>query len=328
MLWDFSVHNMSFPLHHTCCLDQSELVACLRFLVSENHNRKLRSESSFLFPLLPTVQFDVVHQHLDLRHKQHINSCRQHVLNLHVLVSLCSLDSLGSFRLWEFLLPRVPRLLRFPLRHLHESPQLVRCHHQWVRHIDSEFSLDLRAHCSAILVSRLLTVLCKTMISIVHIVGLCRFHFSIQVEIENVVFEVVWIVFVLSMTIHQFLKMNSHSLTKNVVNKNHVSTVMSEVEILSSFARDFCSSAQHFVYTSEPSIQRSEQSVFVISLKLPSSTIKNPFTTGSPIESSISCSFWTKVQRECVDCSSCVHVHFHPFEPLRTTGGTDIQTSK
>ena len=37
---------------------------------------------------------------------------------------------------------------------------------------------------------------------------------------------------------------------------------MSEVEILSSFARDFCSIAQHFVCSSESSIQRSEHSVF------------------------------------------------------------------
>ena len=51
--------------------------------------------------------------------------------------------------------------------------QLVRCHHLLVLHLDSEFSLDLRAHCSAILVSRLLTVLRKTMISIFHMVGPC-----------------------------------------------------------------------------------------------------------------------------------------------------------
>ena len=80
----------------------------------------------------------------------------------------------------DFLLPRVPHPLRFPFRHLHKIPQLVRCLHQLVLHLDSEFSLDLRAHCSAIPVSRLLTVLRKTMISIVHTVGLCRFHFSIK----------------------------------------------------------------------------------------------------------------------------------------------------
>ena len=208
------------------------------------------------------------------------------------------------------------------------SPQLVRCHHQLVLHLDSQFSLNLRAHCSAITVSRLLTVLRKIMISIVHTVGLCWFHFSIQVEIENVVFEKDKNVFVLSMPIHQFLKMNSHSLTNFAVNRNHVSTVMSEVGILSSFARDFCSTAQHFVCTSESSIQRSEQSIIVVTLELSSSTIRNPFTTGSPIESSISCSFWTKVQWECVHCSPCVQVHLHPSKPLRTTGGTDIQNSK
>ena len=67
-------------------------------------------------------------------------------------------------------------------------------------HPDSEFSLDLQAHCSAILVSRLL--------SVVHIVGLRGFHFCVQVEIENVVFEINWNEFVLSMPVHQFLKMN------------------------------------------------------------------------------------------------------------------------
>ena len=66
------------------------------------------------------------------------------------------------------------------------------------------------------------------------------------------------------------------------------------LEILSSFARELCSAAQHFVCTSESSTQRSEQSVFAVSLKLPSSTIQNPFTTGSPIESSIYCSLWTE----------------------------------
>ena len=73
-MWDLSVHSMSLPFDHTCSLGKSELETCLRFPVSENRNRKLRSESSFLFPLLPIVQFDVVHQHLGLRHKQHTNS--------------------------------------------------------------------------------------------------------------------------------------------------------------------------------------------------------------------------------------------------------------
>ena len=59
----------------------------------------------------------------------------------------------------------------FLFRHLHEIPPLARCHHQWVLHLHSKLSLDLRAHCSAILVSRLSTILRKTMLGIVHIVG-------------------------------------------------------------------------------------------------------------------------------------------------------------
>ena len=97
-----------------------------------------------------------------------------------------------------------------------------------------------------------------------------------------------------------------------------------EVEILSSFARDLCSTAQNFVCTSRSSIQRSEQSVFIVPLQLPSSTTRNPFTTGSPTESSVSSSLWTKVQWECVHFSSCFQ-HFRPFKPPRTTGGTDTQ---
>ena len=137
-----------------------------------------------------------------------------------------------------------------------------------------------------------------------------------------------WNEFILSEPIILFLDVFSLFLTNFAVNRNHVSTAMSEVEVLSSSARDFCSTAQHFVYTSESSIQRSEQSVFVVSLELPNSTIRNPFTAGSPTEYSISCSFWTKVQWECVYCSSSVQVHLHPFKPFRTTGSTDIQTSK
>ena len=75
-----------------------------------------------------------------------------------------------------------------------------------------------------------------------------------------------------SVPIHQLLEVIPHSLTNFVVNKNHVSTVMSELEILSSFARDFCRTAQNFVYSSESPVQRSEQSIFVVSLELPSSS--------------------------------------------------------
>ena len=134
--------------------------------------------------------------------------------------------------------------------------------------------------------------------------------------------------FVLSMPVHQFPKMNSHSLTSFAVNRDHVSTIMSEIEILSSHASDLCRTAQNFVYNRKSSSQRSEQSVFVVSMEVPSSRIRNPFTTGSPIEYSISCSFWTKREWECVHCSSCGQVHFHPLKPFWTTGGTDFHTSK
>ena len=255
MLWDPSVHNMSLPFDHTSCLGKSELETCLRFPVSENRNRKLRSgvvSFSFLFfQLFPTPRPSTQAAH-----------------QLHL-----------------------------------EIHQLVRWPYQLVPHLDSAFSLDLRAHWSAVSVSRLLTILRKTMISIVHIVGLCGFYFSIQVEIENVVFETDWNEFILSIPVHQFLKMNPRFLTIFTVNTNHISTVMSEVEILSSFARDFCRTTQNFVNTNESSIQRSEQSVSVVSLELSSYTIRNPFTTGSTMESSISCSFWAKVQNECVHCS-------------------------
>ena len=212
MLRDLSVHNTSL----TCCLDKSEWERVSRFPVIRSRSRKPQSELSFLFPLPPTTQLDVVHQHVDLRHKPPTSSF------------------VGFFLLSFFLLPRVHSYSvfpkgHFPFRHLHVIPQLVRCHHQLASHLDSELSLDLRAHCSATLVSRLL--------SVVHIVGLCGFHFSVQVKIEKNVFEINWNEFVLSIRVHQFLKISSHSLTNLAVNRNHVTTVMSHMDFLSSFAR-------------------------------------------------------------------------------------------
>ena len=142
---------------------------------------KQKSKATIV-PLPPTVQFDVVHQLLCLRHKQHTNFCIRQVPNLHVLVFLDSWDSSGSFSLWESLPPMVLHLRHFPFRHLPEALQVVRCHYQLAPHHDSEFSLDLRAHCSALLVSRLLRVVRE-------IVGFCGFHISAQVQVENVVFE-------------------------------------------------------------------------------------------------------------------------------------------
>ena len=146
----FRSQHVSLLFDRNCCLDQSELETSLRFLVSSSRRQKQQSESFFIVPLHPTVQFDVVHQLLDLRLKQHTNFCTQHALNCRVLVSLCSLDSSDSFLLWEPLLPMVLHLHSFPFPHLHGALQLVHCHHQLGPDPCSEFSLDLRTHSSAI----------------------------------------------------------------------------------------------------------------------------------------------------------------------------------
>ena len=92
MLWDLSVHNMSLQFDHICRLNETELESVCIFLYHETVVKKKQSESFFLSPLNPTVQFNVVHQLLDLQHKQHTNFCKQHAQNLHVLtcVHLCS----------------------------------------------------------------------------------------------------------------------------------------------------------------------------------------------------------------------------------------------
>ena len=112
-MWDFSVRNKSLPFDSVCGLDKSELELWLHSPVSRNRTQKLPLGLFVLF-LSPTVQLEVVSQHHELRHKQHTNSCKQHVHNFHVLVLLCSWDSSGSFQLWEFL-----RLKTLLLRFLH-----------------------------------------------------------------------------------------------------------------------------------------------------------------------------------------------------------------
>ena len=73
------------------------------------------------------------------------------------------------------------------------------------------------------------------------------------------------------------------------------------------------------MYSIESSIPISEQSVFIVSLELSSSIIKNPFITDSTIESSISSSFWILVQWKCIQCSSFVQIHLQLLKTLRTT---------
>ena len=122
-----------------------------------------------------------------------------------------------------------------------------------------------------------------------------------------------------SIFIQQFLELNSHFLTNFAVSRNHINTFVFHIEVLF-FTRDlrnswcwcwcrgWCAAVQHFVCIHESSIQRPGKTFFIVSLKLPSFTIWNPF-----VETSISYSFSIKVRWECVGYHSCVQVHFLPF---------------
>ena len=98
----------------------------------------------------------------------------------------------------------------------------------------------------------------------------------------------------ISLLDYQFLKMNSHSLTNFAVNRNHVNTIVSHIEVLLFFARDLCSTAQHLVYIRESSIQRSEQSIFdrILGIAKLFGSILAPITKFFTICSPIA-TFWT-----------------------------------
>ena len=146
------------------------------FLSLTNHKRKrvcifLHHETvidgnngsrPFLSPLFTTVQCDVVHQVHDFRHKQHTNLSRQLVQNRHVLVSLDSLDPWGftlalgtsaSNGSSTSPLPISTSSLGISIGSVSSPVGARSC---------SEFSLDLRARCSALLVSRLLNIVHDT----------------------------------------------------------------------------------------------------------------------------------------------------------------------
>ena len=111
MLSELSVRNMSLQSDPTFSLDKSEVATSLHFCVMKRNPRQ--QWESFVLSFLHSIfQFDVVHELHDLRHKQNTNFCRQHVLNLHVLVFFDSWDSSDSFLFWEPLLPVVLHLLR------------------------------------------------------------------------------------------------------------------------------------------------------------------------------------------------------------------------
>ena len=180
-----------------------------------------------------------------------------------LFLSTCGILRIHSL-LWKPLLPMALHLHRFLYRHLLGAFQLVQCHHQLGPDLCSEFSLDLRTRCSAILVSRLLRI--------VHNIGFCGFHFFAQVEIEDVVFDADWN--------ELFLPCELTNLSKFILiswpiccARESRNTAGFQIEILSSFARDFSSTAQHFVCISESLDQRSTQTAFIVTLELPSSHI-------------------------------------------------------
>ena len=74
---------------------------------------------------------------------------------------------------------------------------------------------------------------------------------------------------------YQSLEVHPHFTANFAVHWYHETTVGYHGEILSSFARDFSSTAQYFLCTSESFVQRSTQTVFIVTLKLPSSIISD-----------------------------------------------------
>ena len=188
-----SVHNMSLPFDHACCLDKSELEACLRFLVSretvvESYDRSRSLSISFFFqssirccPPTPRPSTQAAHP------------SRQDVLE-----SSCSCFSLlvGFF---GFILT----LGIFDSRGSSSSsfPTSTCARDSPAGSMLSPIGATSRCRVFLGLQSALLchprfpaadTSSHKTMISIIHIVGLCRFHFSVQVEMKNVIFEIDW----------------------------------------------------------------------------------------------------------------------------------------
>ena len=196
----------------------------------------------------------------------------------------------------------VLHLCRFPFRYLHEALQLVRCHYKLVQHHGSEFSLDLRARYSAMLVSKLLRVVRK-------IVVLCWFHLSAQVEVENFVSEIFKNELFASVPVHQFLEMSSHSLTTFAVNrnqKNHHRVPNRNLVFLCTRSLHHCTKlcAPQHVFRSEIESNR-----FHRNLEIAKVYHQDTLSNGCSIIPSSSCSFWTEVQWKFDYCSSCVKIH-------------------
>ena len=86
------------------------------------------------------------------------------------------------------------------------------------------FSLDIRAHCSAILVSRLL--------KIVHTIDFCGLQRFANIEVEDVVIDVDWNGLSSSVPTHQSFELHPHFMAKFAVRWNHETAVGSKIENL------------------------------------------------------------------------------------------------
>ena len=174
-------------------------------------------------------------------------------------------------------------------------------------------------------------LLCHTrfrLLSIVHIVGFCGLHFSVQVDIENVVSEINWNKIVLSIPDHQFLEVVSHSLTNFSVNRDHVSIVVSQVEILSP-TRAISAALHNTLCTpvSLPFRDRSDPfSSYPLNYQAPPSGIHSPLAVRCNLPSPAPSG--PKFNGHVFTAAAVSRCIFTQIQPFRTTHGTKIKTSK
>ena len=148
-------------------------------------------------------------------------------------------------------------------------------------------------------------------------------------EKEDVVLDVDWDELFSSVPSHQSVEVHPHFMATFAVHWNHETTVGSQLEIFSSFARDFSSSAQHFVYTSESTVQRSTQTVSIVTLKTAEAPPKKIHSLRCcSIETSISLLHLDQSSMEMWSLQLLCPGSRSPFNPLRTAHGTKIKTSK
>ena len=99
---------------------------------------------------------------------------------------------------------------------LHVALHLVQCYHQLGPDLCAELLLDLRANCSAILVSWLLRI--------DHNIGFCGLHIFAQNEIEDVVFDIDWNELFSTVPTHLSFEMHPHFMTNVAAHWNHETT--------------------------------------------------------------------------------------------------------